>query len=216
MYAQLCKRLAEHAPNLEPPDSKVRPEGVKTLEHLAPCYTHCSFILVDLLTLPLLPRLPHLNDCCLTNARMSSRIEQAFPQVINPIYQNGKSNSRPSAYEKRAASLTEEEKSAKFMAKRKMLGNIKFIAELGKVEMLHDSILHRCAEQLLVRIGFLSTRNLYFLPTSPGFLRPSDLGLLVLSLPSLTLEGVCDASVLHLANGLCPSLYSACIARSYL
>ena len=50
------------------------------------------------------------------------------------------------------------------MAKRKMLGNIKFIAELGKVEMLHDSILHRCAEQLLVRIGFLSTRKFYFSP----------------------------------------------------
>ena len=31
-----------------------------------------------------------------------------------------------------------------------MLGNIKFIGELGKLEMLHDSILHRCAEQLLV------------------------------------------------------------------
>jgi hypothetical protein len=28
-----------------------------------------------------------------------------------------------------------------------MLGNIKFIGELGKLEMLHDSILHRCCEQ---------------------------------------------------------------------
>merc|ERR1712013_857520 len=42
------------------------------------------------------------------------------------------------------------EEEARYLAKRKMLDNIKFIGELGKLEMLHDSILHRCAEQLLV------------------------------------------------------------------
>ncbi len=36
------------------------------------------------------------------------------------------------------------------MAKKKMLGNIKFIGELGKLQIVHDSILHRCCEQLLV------------------------------------------------------------------
>ena len=38
----------------------------------------------------------------------------------------------------------------KMLAKRKMLGNIKFIGELGKLQIVHDSILHRCCEQLLV------------------------------------------------------------------
>jgi len=100
MYAQLCKRLAEHAPNLEPPDSKTT-----TFKRLL------------------------LNKC---------KDEFENRAVLS------------SAFEKRSGTLTEEEQTAKFLAKRKMLGNIKFIAELGKVEMLHDSILHRCAEQLLV------------------------------------------------------------------
>jgi translation initiation factor 4G len=33
MYAQLCKRLAEHAPNLEPPDSKVKSMNSKYPNH---------------------------------------------------------------------------------------------------------------------------------------------------------------------------------------
>ena len=30
-----------------------------------------------------------------------------------------------------------------------MLGNIKFIGELGKLELLHEGILHKCIQQLL-------------------------------------------------------------------
>ena len=30
-----------------------------------------------------------------------------------------------------------------------MLGNIKFIGELGKLDMLHEGILHQCIKQLL-------------------------------------------------------------------
>lgn len=37
------------------------------------------------------------------------------------------------------------------MAKRKMLGNIKFIGELGKLEILSEHILHKCIKELLVR-----------------------------------------------------------------
>jgi len=100
MYAQLCKRLAEHAPNLEPSDSKTT-----TFKRLL------------------------LNKC---------KDEFENRAVLS------------SAYEKRTTALSQEEQEGKFLAKRKMLGNIKFIGELGKLEMLHDSILHRCAEQLLV------------------------------------------------------------------
>ncbi|KAL4224789.1 Eukaryotic translation initiation factor 4 gamma 2 [Mactra antiquata] len=45
--------------------------------------------------------------------------------------------------------LSEEELEQYHIAKRKMLGNIKFIGELGKLEMLHEGILHRCIKQLL-------------------------------------------------------------------
>ena len=38
------------------------------------------------------------------------------------------------------------EEDAKYMAKRKMLGNIKFMGELGKMEIVHDTILHRYVE----------------------------------------------------------------------
>ena len=100
MYAQLCKRLAEHAPNLEPPESKTT-----TFKRLL------------------------LNKC---------KDEFENRAVLS------------SAFEKRTGTLSAEDQEAKFLAKRKMLGNIKFIGELGKLEMLHDSILHRCAEQLLV------------------------------------------------------------------
>eukprot|EP00096_Caligus_rogercresseyi_P014028 TRINITY_DN657_c0_g1_i11.p1 TRINITY_DN657_c0_g1~~TRINITY_DN657_c0_g1_i11.p1 ORF type:complete len:940 (-),score=344.98 TRINITY_DN657_c0_g1_i11:828-3647(-) len=45
---------------------------------------------------------------------------------------------------------SETDSDSKFLAKRKMLGNIKFIGELGKVEMLHDSTLFKCIERLVV------------------------------------------------------------------
>ena len=44
----------------------------------------------------------------------------------------------------------DEDFDARAVAKRKMLGNIKFMGELGKLEIVHDTILHRCCEQLLV------------------------------------------------------------------
>ena len=100
MYAQLCKRLNENAPNLEPPESKIT-----TFKRLL---------------------LSKCKDEFENRAAVSA------------------------AYEKRAGDLSNDEEEARFVAKRKMLGNIKFIGELGKLEMLHDSILHRCCEQLLV------------------------------------------------------------------
>lgn len=100
MYAQLCKRLAENAPNFDPPETK-----------------NTTF-----------------KRILLSNCRHEFENRAAVS----------------SAYEKRSGKLSAEEQEAKDLAKRKMLGNIKFIGELGKLEMLHDSILHRCCEQLLV------------------------------------------------------------------
>ncbi|XP_063374692.1 eukaryotic translation initiation factor 4 gamma 2 [Cydia amplana] len=98
MYAQLCKRLSEEAPNLEPPGQP------------------CTF------------RLLLLNKC---RAEFENRA-QAF-----------------AAFEERALAPEEEER--RHLAKCKMLGNIKFIGELGKLEILAESILHRCIQNLLAR-----------------------------------------------------------------
>ncbi|KAJ0179627.1 hypothetical protein K1T71_005339 [Dendrolimus kikuchii] len=98
MYAQLCKRLSEEAPNFEPPGQP------------------CTF------------KLLLLNKC---RTEFENRA-QAF-----------------AAFEDKALSPEEEEK--RHLAKCKMLGNIKFIGELGKLEILAESILHRCIQNLLAR-----------------------------------------------------------------
>lgn len=95
MYAQLCKRLSEEAPNFEPPNSP------------------CTF------------RLLLLNRCKLEFENRAGAVEQH-------------------GY---ARSVEEEER--RQLAKRKMLGNIKFIGELGKLEILSEAILHRCIQELL-------------------------------------------------------------------
>ena len=52
--------------------------------------------------------------------------------------------SLPVAFEKNEAPLTSEEEEQRNIAKHKMLGNIKFIGELGKLSLIHESILHKC------------------------------------------------------------------------
>jgi len=100
MYAQLCKRLSEDAPNFEPPGSKIT--------------TFKRLLLIN----------------CRDEFENRAAISATF--------------------ERKSGTLTGEEEEAKFLAKRKMLGNIKFIGELGKLEMLHDSTIHKCCEHLLV------------------------------------------------------------------
>lgn len=99
MYAQLCKRLSEEAPNFEADDSA------------------CTF------------RVLLLNKC---------KVEF---------------DNRAAALESSSSGLNEEDEERRQVAKRKMLGNIKFIGELGKLEILSESILHRCIQELLVRRG---------------------------------------------------------------
>lgn len=53
------------------------------------------------------------------------------------------------AFDTKNGPLTEEEEDARHLAKHKMLGNITFIGELFKLEMLHVSIVHKCIKQLL-------------------------------------------------------------------
>lgn len=99
MYAQLCKRLSEEAPNFDPPD-----------------FGPCSF------------RRLLLNKCRDEFENRSKATE---------------------FYDSRDGPLTPEEEEQRQLAKRKMLGNVKFIGELGKLEMLHEAILHKCCQELL-------------------------------------------------------------------
>lgn len=47
-------------------------------------------------------------------------------------------------FDKNDNELTAEEEEQRSIAKIKMLGNIKFIGELGKLNLIHESILHKC------------------------------------------------------------------------
>ncbi|XP_033646152.1 eukaryotic translation initiation factor 4 gamma 2-like [Asterias rubens] len=55
------------------------------------------------------------------------------------------------AFDNKNGSLTQDEEEQRHITKQKMLGNIQFIGELGKLDMLHESILHRCIKQLLFK-----------------------------------------------------------------
>ncbi|ESO83290.1 hypothetical protein LOTGIDRAFT_133686 [Lottia gigantea] len=99
LYAQLCQRLCDDAPNFEPPDS-----NITTFRRL-------------------------LLNKCQDEFENRSRATEAFDKQDGP--------------------LSDEEAEQYYLAKWKMLGNIKFICELGKLQMLHEGILHKCIKQLL-------------------------------------------------------------------
>jgi translation initiation factor 4G len=52
-------------------------------------------------------------------------------------------------FDQKDGPLTADEEEQFVVAKHKMLGNIKFIGELGKLELLHEGILHKCIQTLL-------------------------------------------------------------------
>uniref|UniRef100_A0A2K5CCM5 Eukaryotic translation initiation factor 4 gamma 2 n=1 Tax=Aotus nancymaae TaxID=37293 RepID=A0A2K5CCM5_AOTNA len=52
-------------------------------------------------------------------------------------------------YDKRENPLLPEEEEQRAIAKIEMLRNIKFIGELGKLDLIHESILHKCIKTLL-------------------------------------------------------------------
>ncbi|XP_056640174.1 eukaryotic translation initiation factor 4 gamma 2-like [Diorhabda sublineata] len=107
MYAQLCKRLSEEAPNFESPNQ------------------------------PTTFRVLLLNKCKLEFENRAAALENNGASYAAGF---GGANS-------------EEEEERRQIAKRKMLGNIKFIGELGKLEILSENILHLCIKELLVRRG---------------------------------------------------------------
>lgn len=57
-------------------------------------------------------------------------------------------------FDKQDGPLTPEEEEQRAIAKIKMLGNIKFIGELGKLNLIHESILHKCIKTVSVVEGY--------------------------------------------------------------
>jgi len=101
IYARLCQKLSQDAPNFDEPDSKSN-----------------TFLRL-------------LLSKCQDEFETRSKASSVFDRKDEP--------------------LTEMEKHAKDMAKRKMLGNLKFIGELGKFDLLQEAILHKCIQQLLAK-----------------------------------------------------------------
>lgn len=100
MYAQLCLRLSEEAPNFDDPGKT----GNSTFRRL-------------------------LLKQCEDEFNNRTKASQAFDKKDGP--------------------LTPEEEEQRSTTKRKVLGNIRFIGELYKYDMLHEAIVHRCIKQLL-------------------------------------------------------------------
>lgn len=107
LYAQLCLRLAEDAPNFDGPS----PEGL----------------------------LQHHKQSTTFRRLLISKLQDEFENRSRNV----------DIYDKHDGPLSNEEEEQRAIAKIKMLGNIKFIGELGKLDLIHESILHKCIKTLL-------------------------------------------------------------------
>uniref|UniRef100_H3BG92 Eukaryotic translation initiation factor 4 gamma 2 n=1 Tax=Latimeria chalumnae TaxID=7897 RepID=H3BG92_LATCH len=106
LYAQLCLRLAEDAPNFDGPstDGQLGQKQSTTFRRL-----------------------------------LISKLQDEFENRTRNV----------DVYDKRDSPLSSDEEEQRGIAKLKMLGNIKFIGELGKLDLIHESILHKCIKTLL-------------------------------------------------------------------
>uniref|UniRef100_A0A3B4B591 Eukaryotic translation initiation factor 4 gamma 2 n=1 Tax=Periophthalmus magnuspinnatus TaxID=409849 RepID=A0A3B4B591_9GOBI len=106
LYAQLCLRLAEDAPNFDGPSPEIQ-----------------------------------------TSQKQSTTFRRLLISKLQDEFENRTRNVE--IYDKHDNPLTSEEEEQRAIAKIKMLGNIKFIGELGKLDLIHESILHKCIKTLL-------------------------------------------------------------------
>ncbi|CAJ1049656.1 eukaryotic translation initiation factor 4 gamma 2%2C partial [Xyrichtys novacula] len=106
LYAQLCLRLAEDAPNFESPSGENQ-----------------------------------------SSSKQNNTFRRLLISKLQDEFENRAKNVE--IFEKIDTPLTSEEEEQRAIAKIKMLGNIKFIGELGKLNLIHESILHKCIKTLL-------------------------------------------------------------------
>lgn len=106
LYAQLCLRLAEDAPNFDGPTPEIQ-----------------------------------------SSQKQSTTFRRLLIAKLQDEFENRTKN--VDIYDKQDNPLTSEEEEQRAIAKFKMLGNIKFVGELGKLDLIHESILHKCIKTLL-------------------------------------------------------------------
>ncbi|XP_074522620.1 eukaryotic translation initiation factor 4 gamma 2a [Halichoeres trimaculatus] len=106
LYAQLCQRLAEDAPNFEGPPTENQ-----------------------------------------SSQKQTNTFKRLLISKLQDEFENRSKNVE--IFEKHDSPLTPDEEEQRAVAKIKMLGNIKFIGELGKLNLIHESILHKCIKTLL-------------------------------------------------------------------
>lgn len=125
MYAQLCKRLSKEAPNFEPAGAQ-----------------NCTFLRL-LLNVS--------RDKFEKRAVHSDLVNQPSAATLSKYGggsgSGGSSNSSNNGAATPPLSTDDEEK--KHVVKQKMLGNVKFIGELCKLDMLSDNTLHLIIQSLL-------------------------------------------------------------------
>uniref|UniRef100_A0A672P6A2 Eukaryotic translation initiation factor 4 gamma 2 n=1 Tax=Sinocyclocheilus grahami TaxID=75366 RepID=A0A672P6A2_SINGR len=95
LYAQLCLRLAEDAPNFDGPSTEIQ-----------------------------------------SSQKQSTTFRRLLISKLQDEFENRTRN--VDLYDKNDSPLTSEEEEQRAIAKIKMLGNIKFIGELGKLDLIHD------------------------------------------------------------------------------
>jgi len=97
--------------------------------------------------------------------------------LLNKCQDEYENRARASAaFDNRTERLTPEEEEEKQLSKLKMLGNIKFIGELGKLEMLTHSILHKCCEELVKKTKAEDLECLCQIMSTCGKLLDNDKG----------------------------------------
>ncbi|XP_011500682.1 PREDICTED: eukaryotic translation initiation factor 4 gamma 2 isoform X2 [Ceratosolen solmsi marchali] len=122
MYAQLCKRLSEEASNLENLQKHGGNIGHGFHSHIG------------------------INHLELGESDSESKFTRMLLNTCRHEFDNrSKANE---AYES-LGDLSPEDEERRQASKRKMLGNIKFIGELGKLKIVANPTLHKCIQQLL-------------------------------------------------------------------
>lgn len=120
LYAQLCQRLDKWVPNFEPPNANNHQNSITTFRKLLLTVCQHEF-----------DNRSNYTSILLTNQNES--------KLDSPISLENYSDD-----EKKA-----QLELARQNAKKKMLGNVKFIGELGRLDLLSEAILHKCIKTLL-------------------------------------------------------------------
>ena len=139
LYAQLCQRLDKCVANFEPYQPPIQPAAVGGQSSSTPPPSQITTFRKLLLTI-----CQHEFDNRANYDQSStSKILSSSTSSSSTTATTTNGNGLEEAMER------EERELAKQLAKKKMLGNVKFIGELGKLDLLSEAILHKCIKTLL-------------------------------------------------------------------